>query len=291
MGRGGTDDGTLIFGCGYVGQRVAERLRNADPSEAVYTVTRSQQKADRLARLGCEPIIADWTDRRSLAGLPNVARVLVAVSYDRRSRLSRDDSQVGGLGNLLDFVAADCDLIYLSSTGVFHQTDGRWVDEATPARPRAAGGQAHLRGEELLWRRRPTAAWVVLRLAGIYGPGRIPRINDVVAERPIDGPNGGFLNLIHLEDAAAAILAAWRQPQRSRLYLVSDDRPVIRRDFYRAIASLVGAPSPQFVSQNRDSLSSRSASNKRVWNRRLRHQLLPQMTFPDYFRGLTAILK
>jgi len=291
MTKKSTVRGTLIVGCGYIGSRVGQMLVDAGQDGPVYAMTRQHAKADQLAAMGFEPIVADWTDRRTLAHLPACERVLVAVSYDPRSGISRETSQVGGLRNLLDFIHSDTDICYLSTTGVFHQSDGRWVDETSPARPIGEGGIAHLRAESLLHRHRPDGRWAILRLAGIYGPGRIPRVADVIQNRPIDGPYTGFLNLIHRDDAAGAILATWRKPDRpDRLYLVGDDAPVIRSRFYEKIAALTHSPAPIFRKTETPSLSARSGGNKRIWNRRLRRDLLPQMRFPTYAEGLTDLL-
>lgn len=285
--------GTLVVGCGYVGHRVATLAQSRYPDQPVYAATRSAAKAERFAAQGLIPVIADWTDRRSLRSLPACERTLVAVSHDRASGISRFDSQVGGMSNLLEHLTNQTDICYLSTTGVYHQTDGRWVDETSPARPAADGGKAHLQAESLLHRRRPRGTWTILRLAGIYGPGRIPRVADVLHRRPIDGPNAGFLNLIHLEDAALGICAAWDQTDKRRLYVVADDLPVIRRHFYEQIAKLAGIKKVEFATDSSTSpvasLSSRSASNKRVWNRRFRRDLMPRMQFPNYVAGLEAM--
>ncbi len=287
---------TLIVGCGYLGRRVAEAICRQSPDERVFATTRSVEKADALASQSITPILADWTDRRSLSKIPPCARVLVSVSYDPQSSRSREESQVGGLRNLLDFLPSSSDIVYISTTGVYHQTQGEWVDESSPARPRAAGGLAHLRGESLLYRHRAASKGTILRLAGIYGPGRIPRAGDVLAGRPIDGPHAGFLNLIHVDDAADAVLAAWKSTSHERLYVVSDDLPVVRRDFYEAIARLSHSTPPVFTSETSESsrspaavLSSRSGSNKRIWNRRFRRDLMPRLTYRDYIAGLSAL--
>lgn len=284
-------NGTLIVGCGYIGSGVAAAINCLQGGGPVYTMTRSRKKANDFAAAGYEPVIADWTDRRTLVALPRCQRVLVAVSYDSKSGVSREDSQVGGLSNLLDFLPKSTDICYLSTTGVYHQGDGSWVDETSPARPIGDGGKAHLRAESLLHRRRPDSLWTILRLAGIYGPGRIPRVADVLAGRPIEGPNSGYLNLIHRDDAVAAILATWtRRQDRHKLYLVADDQPVIRSRFYQQIAVLSGVPNPSFAATDKPSLSARSASNKRIWNRCLRRDLLHKLNFPTYVQGLTDLL-
>ncbi|MGV3485646.1 MAG: NAD-dependent epimerase/dehydratase family protein [Planctomycetaceae bacterium] len=284
---------TLLVGCGYLGQRVAAAVARQSPEHTIYATTRSAAKAANLAKRSLVPIVADWTDRRTLARLPECGRVLVAVSYDRQSGRSREESQVGGLSHLLEFVPPTADICYISTTGVYHQSDGSWVDETSPARPRSEGGRVHLRAEELLARRRPAGRWTVLRLAGIYGPGRVPRVADVLAGRPIEGASAGYLNLIHVEDAAQAVLAAWRAEQRHRLYLVADDVPVIRRRFYEQVAQFAHAAPPTFVSPAAGAaaafLSARSESNKRIWNRRFRHDLMPRLAYRDYIDGLSAL--
>jgi len=282
----------LIFGCGYLGRRVAAALHRQ--GEEVVAVTRSPARGAAFARAGWTPWVADWNDRRTLRGLPPHGRVLVAVAYDRQSRYSRYETQVLGLRNALQQTDPAADLCYISSTGVFHQTDGRWVDEHSPCRPPREGGRTHLEAEALLHRLRPRSPWTVLRLAGIYGPGRVPRVGDVLAGRPLASPRHGYLNLIHVTDAARAVLACWQHGPTDRLrrYLVADGHPVVRETFYREIARQSGSPPPQFVDPPATSgASARSESNKRIWNARLRHELLPQFQFPSYREGLAAILE
>jgi nucleoside-diphosphate-sugar epimerase len=314
-----SDSSTLIVGCGYLGNRVAIALKTRFCDSRVFATTRSPGRASELAKAAIEPILADWTDRRTLTQLPRCSRVLVAVSYDSRSGKTREESQVGGLRNLLDFLPHDTDICYISTTGVYHQTDGSWVDESSPARPRAEGGLAHLRAESLLHSHRPSGKWTILRLAGIYGPGRVPRAADVIAGRVIEGPHAGYLNLIHVEDAADAVIAGWAlesigapkqqvravqgQSRRQRLYAVADDLPVIRRAFYEQIAkqagvapprfstesTAVGSSSPKPSSRSAAFLSSRSGSNKRIWNRRFRRDLMPRLRYRNYIDGLSAL--
>ncbi len=255
------------------------------PEGRVFVTTRSRSKASRLSAAGFEPIVLDWTDRRTLTRLPKCKRVLVAVAYDSTAGYSRETSQVQGLSNLLDSISSVSHVVYISTTGVYHQTDGSWVDEFSTARPTMPGGQSHLRAEFLL-RRRWQPSHTILRLAGIYGPGRVPLARQIAAGKPIDAGADGYLNLIHVEDAATAVLNAWwrRSTQGSlplSLYAVADDLPVLRRDFYQAVAKHLGVAAPRFTSPA-GSLSARSASNKRIWNRRLHRDLIDRLRYPTY---------
>lgn len=258
--------------------------------QKVWATTRNRDKAATLRSQGIEPLLADWTDRATLCDLPQVDQILVAVSYDRYSDQSRHDSQVGGLRNLLGVVSPEANVCYISTTGVYHQTDGDWVDEDSPAQPTREGGRVHLQAEQLMQQLRPESAWTILRLAGIYGPGRVPRAADVIAGRPIASPEDAFLNLIHVEDAAEAVIAAWSQ-SRHRLYVVSDDCPMLRGEFYREIARQCDAPAPTFIAPADDApVSMRSESNKRIRNHRMKRDLLTQLQFPTYQQGLASIL-
>jgi nucleoside-diphosphate-sugar epimerase len=194
------------------------------------------------------------------------------------------------LRNLLEKVSPQAHLCYISTTGVYHQTDGSWVDEDSPTEPRREGGKVHLMAEQLLRQLRPDSPWTILRLAGIYGPGRVPRIADVIAGRPIAASQERFINLIHVDDAAEAVIAAWSRAQR-RVYVVADDCPVVRGDFYREISRQCDAPPPRFVKPEDDApVRQRAESNKRVLNQRFKRDLIPELRFPTYREGLTSVM-
>jgi nucleoside-diphosphate-sugar epimerase len=137
---------------------------------------------------------------------------------------------------------------------------------------------------------RPNSPWTILRLAGIYGPGRVPRVADVIAGRPIASPQDGFLNLIHVDDAAAAVMAAWSR-SKHRLYAVGDDCPVVRGEFYREIASRCNAPPPLFIEPADDApVRQRGETNKRICNQRFKRDLVTELRFPTYREGLASVI-
>lgn len=279
---------TLVIGCGYLGKCVAKNAILL--GDSVWGTTRQHNKFEEFRALGIEPLILDWTQGDTLSGLPEVDRILISVSYDRENQHSRRESQVGGLGNLLKVIPPQTPLCYISTTGVYHQTDGQWVDEESSAVPTREGGQVHLEAERLLEQLRPKSSWTTLRLAGIYGPNRVPRAADVKAGRPIASPPEGYLNLIHVEDAAAAVLASWSQ-ETEKLYVVADDEPVIRGEFYREIARQTQAPEPKFIAPDPNApVTMRSSSNKRIRNQRMRRDLVPSLRFPTFREGLADVL-
>jgi nucleoside-diphosphate-sugar epimerase len=211
---------------------------------------------------------------------------------DRASSQRVHDVYVGGLRNALTSVPADVQrFLYISSTGVYGQVTGSEVDELSPCHPIREGGQACLAAEELMQTSSLAKQAVILRLAGIYGPGRIPRAADLLAGRPIDAPASGWINLIHADDAARIVLLAEQRATPPRTYVVSDGAPVLRADYYAELARLLHAPPPRFLDPPPDSpASQRAASDKRINPRRLFDELQPQLEYPNYRSGLAAIV-
>ena len=280
----------LIFGCGYLGLRVARRWLGEGAE--VYAVTRSTQRAELLAAEGLLPIIADINDPKSMPELPAAETVLVAVGYDRQATQSIHEVYVEGLRTILDALPENVGrLIYISSTGVYGQSDGQWVDEQSPCEPIREGGRAVLEAETLIRSLPLGQRSVILRLAGLYGPGRIPRRDDILAGRPIAVPSDGYLNLIHVDDAADVVLLAEQRAEVPNLYVVSDGRPVLRSEYFAALARLLNAPPPTFSAASDDSpAAQRAASSKRMRNARLVEDLGATLQYPSCVEGLAAAL-
>ncbi len=164
----------LIFGCGYLGLRVAHLWREA--GVVVYAVTRSESRAKELEAVGLRPLVADVTDPRSLQGLPRAESVLYAVGFDRAGGANMREVYVDGLRHVLEALPEETGrILYISSTGVYAQSGGEWVDEDSPYQSVRESGRVCREAEELLRSHRLGPRSIILRLAGIYGPGRIPR--------------------------------------------------------------------------------------------------------------------
>ncbi|MBA2116517.1 SDR family oxidoreductase [Bremerella alba] len=281
----------MILGCGYVGMPLARAFRAA--GDVVFPTTRSQERARQFEEQGWHAKIADVTQPDTLRKLPEADTVVFAVGYDAGSGASREDVYAEGLKNVLEFLPESTRrLIFVSTTGVYGDAEGQTVDEETPCDPARPGGKAFLIAEQYL-RNHPlwSTRSVILRMAGIYGPGRIPRSADIEAGKPIPAPGGGALNLIHVDDAVQAVRLAADAEKFSPLYIVSDGSPVDRRDYYREVARLLGAPSPTFEEPAPDSpAAQRASSDRKMSNRRLVTELGFQPKHPSYREGLAAIL-
>jgi nucleoside-diphosphate-sugar epimerase len=225
----------------------------------------------------------------------SVDSVLFSVGYDRTSHQSIESVFAGGVKNVLAELTPNIKrFIYISTTGVYGPADGDWVDEVTIPVPLREGGRASLAAEQTLARHALGANSVILRLAGLYGPGRVPFLKELRAGQPIPAPSHGYLNLIHVEDAAAVVIAADRLPEFDdgpRVFCVSDGHPVERSEYYCEVARQIGAPPPRFIEPDPESpRTARATSDRRIRNTRMLEALNVQLAYPNYRAGLAAIL-
>lgn len=285
---------TLIVGCGYLGERLGARLRQQ--GERVVGTVRSPSRAARIAGLGIEPLIADVLVPDSLGLLPAAERIFYCVGFDRAAGSSLRTVYVDGLQNVLDVLPPSVTrFVYASSTGVYGQTDGEWVDEASPTCPQHESGKACLEAEQriLAWAeaRDHSISAIILRFAGLYGPGRVVRRSILERGELIRGDPDKFLNLVHIDDAAQAAATALLAAPAGSVYLIGDDRPVSRKEYYTRMALLIAAPEPRFEPPPPGSPeAAREATNKRVANERMKSGLGVTLIYPDITSGLRAAL-
>jgi nucleoside-diphosphate-sugar epimerase len=277
----------LIVGCGYLGQRVAARWQSA--GTRVICLTRSASRAEEFRNLGWEPVIADVCDPASLLTLPPVDVVFWGVGYDRTSGRTQHEVYVDGLRSLLDvMVRRALQFLYVSSSSVYGQQGGEWVDEDSLCEPTQPGGQCCLAAEELVLERYAASAGTasILRLSGIYGPQRLlSRAEALKKQTPITGSPDAWLNLIHVDDAATAVIASQQHGLPGARYLITDHEPIRRATYYQHLASLLDAPAPVFD----DSLPAKRGAgglNKRCRNTRMQHELGVPLQYPTYREGL-----
>lgn len=279
----------LIVGCGYLGGRVARLWREA--GDEVWATTRTLARAEALRAEGLRPIIWDIAQPQAWPELPPADSVLFSVGHDRRSGVDMRAVLVDGLRRALDALPdAARRVVHISSTGVYGQTDGQVVNENSPTEPSRPGGRICLEAERALQSHRVADRAVILRLAGIYGPGRVPRLDAIRAGEPLALPTEGYLNLIHVEDAARIVLLAADQARSPRTFLVSDGHPVNRRTYYKEVARRLGAPAPTFAPAGESPAAARAESSKRLDIRRLLTELPLTLRYPNYRHGLKAIL-
>lgn len=281
----------LIVGCGYLGERVARLWRDAGAAVAV--VTRSPQKAEAFRAQGYQPVVADITDPTTLTGLPPAETVLFAVGHDRSAGQPIEQVYVDGLRHTLAALQHPPDrFVYISSTGVYGQTDGEVVDEKAPCRPTRTGGRACLAAEQLLQESTLADRAIILRLAGIYGPGRHHLLDALRAgAAEVAGVGDHRLNLIHRDDIVAAILAVLAAPAAlaGGIFNVADDGTAAKAEVAAWLSARLGRPAPAFTGSPAGGRR-RVTPDRVIANDRLKAALGWRPQYASYREGYEAIL-
>lgn len=272
----------LVAGAGYVGAQLVRLL--ADAGHDVLALRRSPQAAadSRVRWLAC-----DLADARALAALPlaGVEALAYLVAADARDEAAYQRAYVDGLASLLARLRAESALkrvLFASSTSVYAQDDGSWVDESSPTEPLDFPGQRVLEGEGVARGAGCTA--IALRLGGIYGPGRtalLERVRRGGARLP-SAPH--FTNRIHRDDAARACAHLLALPAPASCYVGVDCEPADQADVMRWIAARAGAQPPRGAYD-----ASGAPSGKRCSSARLRASGFT-FTHPSYREGYSALL-
>ena len=242
----------VVVGCGYVGLALADRL--GARGHAVTGVRRSDDGLDAVGAVGpnVDAVRADATDPASLKGLPDADAVVFAASSGGRGADAARAVYVDGLANVVDEYgsrsAPPDRLVYTSSTGVYGDHDGGWVDEETPLDPTTEKTAVLAEAERIAIERASEAGidGTVVRFTGLYGPKRYR------LERYVEGPvTAGYLNMVHRDDAAGSIRHLLETDRaRDRAVLVVDDEPVDKHAFADWLADACGVPRPEKLSKD-----------------------------------------
>ncbi|MEM7434453.1 MAG: SDR family oxidoreductase [Myxococcota bacterium] len=232
-------ENVLIAGCGDVGNALGRRL--IAEGCAVWGVRRN---VSALAE-GITPWAVDLTDRGSLASPPTAFdHLFYTASADRRDAESYRAIYVDGLRNLIGALEAAGSplrrVFFTSSTAVYGQTQGEWVDEGSPTEPARFNGKILLDAEEIVRQRN---GGVSVRLSGIYGPGRTRLLRKVSAGEAI--ATASWTNRIHVEDCAGALHHLLRADTVEPVYVGSDDAPVTMAEVVRWLSGELEVASPR----------------------------------------------
>jgi nucleoside-diphosphate-sugar epimerase len=277
----------LIAGAGYVGGALAALL--AGDGHTVWALRRSPAGLPR----GVRPFAADLSVRASLERLPpGLDYVFYTAAPDHGDEAGYRAAYVDGLGNLLAVLERSRErprrILFTSSTAVYAQQEGEWVDEESPTEPRGYAGRLLLEAERLL-ADSPFPSTSV-RLGGIYGPGRT-RLLDQVASGAATCPPGGvqWSNRIHRDDCAGVLRHLISAPSAAGLYLGVDREPAPLCHIMRWIARRLGRPDPPIAAAEAANRAGRDRSNKRCSSARL-VDLGFTFHFPTYREGFGALI-
>ena len=270
----------LLAGCGDLGLRVAQRLLAR--GNEVWALRRRPPIADDS---GIRWLCADLTQPESLSVLPaGITQLVYLPTPDRRDEPAYRATFVDGLRHLLD-VLGDRSLrrvLLVSSSAVYGDHDGDWVDESTPPAPAGFNGKVLLEAEQWL-AKQPTPS-IVLRLAGLYGPGRLQLLERLRAGQ-VRVPRAGahWANRIHVDDAAAAIVHLLALADPLPLYLGVDSTPLPLDVLYDYLAERLGVALPG------EGPAPADVGSKRLDNARLRAGGF-ELKWPDARAGYAALI-
>lgn len=270
----------LIAGCGDLGVRAARRL--LAQGHAVWGLRR---QPPAVAEPGLQWVAADLGDTATLAAVPRtITHLLYCPTPEKRELAAYRASFLLGLQNVVGAVGGGLRrTVFVSSSAVYGEHDGAWVDEATPPAPLGYNGRILLEAEQ--WLAMQTHSTVALRLAGLYGPGRLQllqRLRNGEARAP-GAARPHWANRMHIDDAAAAAVHLLTLDDPHATYIGADDTPLPLHILYGYLARKMGAPEVQPGS------APSNVGSKRLSNARLRASGL-NLQWPDARIGYAALL-
>lgn len=285
----------VIIGCGDVGRRVGQRLAQ---QKRVIGVTRTEAAASELRAFGIEGVACDLDQGAStaLSLQGNLAGSLV-FHFAPPPDHGHTDPRLRAVLDVAHTRLPDR-IVYISTSGVYGDCRGAWVTEETPASPITARAKRRWDAEQQLqsfWKATGVPV-VILRVGGIYGPGRLPIARIRAGVTVICPEEAPWSNRIHIDDLVQACIAAAERGSSGAVYNAADGSPSTMTDYFYRVADASGLPRPQCVplAQAKEKLSgamlSYVAESRRLDTRRLREELGVVLRYPSLAEGLQASL-
>ncbi|MEX0366952.1 MAG: SDR family oxidoreductase [Ruegeria sp.] len=276
--------GTLLsFGHGYSARALSRLL--APQGWRIIGTTRNPEQVEDIRASGAEPVV--WPGE--VPSLDGMSHVLISTAPS-----AAGDPVLAALGGEIAARAGQFEWVgYLSTTAVYGDHQGGWVDETTPPAPTAERGRWRVAAEKQ-WAGVEDLPLHIFRLAGIYGPGRGPfsKLRRGGLRRIIKQDQ--VFSRIHVDDIAQVLAASMARPDAGAIYNVCDDEPVPPQDVIGYAAELQGLPLPPAVPFEEADMTPMARSfyneNKRVRNDRIKEELGVELIYPNYRVGLEALV-
>ena len=284
----------IIVGCGYVGRHVARSLQT--DGRDVTALVRSENSFTSLRAQGLQAVRGDLDNPSSLAVLL-VPGALIYYFAPPPSSGNIDPRMRNFLHAITD-ATCPARIVLISTSGVYGDCQGAWVTEDRPPRPDADRARRRLDAERQLsaWGEAHAVPVVILRVPGIYGPGRLPEKRLRAGEPVLREQESPWSNRVHIVDLVRACIAAGERGRPNAVYNISDGHPTTMTDYFNCVADALGLARPPQITfvQARAELSegmqSYLAESKRLDNRRMCEELGVEPRYPDLAQGLTACL-
>jgi nucleoside-diphosphate-sugar epimerase len=282
----------FIVGCGDIGRRVA--LQYLEAGAAVSALIRSPEKAAALEALGIRTMVADLDDPATLTGLPTAGAILFYFAPPPGG--GHLDPRVLNFCTAIATGAEPARVIYMSTSGVYGDCGDAVVTEETPANPQTARGKRRLDAETVFreWGHERGVPVIILRVTGIYGPGRLP-VSQITSGQPVlDERIANLTNRIHADDLARVCLAAAERAENGDIFNVSDGHPGTMTEYFNAAADFLGLPRPRQVSREEAQqvmsplMLSYVSESRRMDNRKMLEKLGVTLRYPTLTEGIKA---
>jgi nucleoside-diphosphate-sugar epimerase len=283
----------LIVGCGDIALRALPRLaRNYQVSGLV----RAAAQADRIAALGAMPLAGDLDDPATLHALAGSADLVLHLAPPGESG-ERDQRTA----NLIAALSArpPARLVYISTSGVYGDCGGAWVDEDRPVAAQTVRGRRRVDAERALfaWGRQSGVAVVVLRVPGIYAAERLPLAQLKRASPVLRAEDDVYTNHIHADDLAGVCLSALERGGAGRIYNASDDSEMKMGDYFDLVADRARLPRPPRIARAAaeagaiaEGLMSFMRESRRLVNTRMKAELGVRLRYPSVYEGVPAVV-
>jgi len=282
----------LIVGCGAIGQRVAALL----PASRfdVTGVVRSDESRERLATAGVSAVCLDLD--RLEPGIDRECQSADIFYFAPPSPAGQQDLRMRAfLGTLQDAMPVRR-IVYISTSAVYGDCQGAWITETQPINPATPRGHRRLDAEQqlLAWCQAHATQWVILRVPGIYGPGKLPLERLRKGTPVLREEDSPYTNRIHADDLAVICVAAMHGPVANTVYNVSDGHPSNMTDYFFRVADAAGLPRPPEVSREEaqavmsPGMLSFLQDSRRMDNSKLLRDLGVELQYPDLAAGLAA---
>lgn len=284
----------LIIGPGDVALRLVPRLT---AKFRVYALARKRETAANLRVLGVIPIHGDLDDNHTLKRIGGIADVVLHFAPplafgDTDIRTRRLIAALGARGSVPRRI------VYISTSGVYGDCGGAWVDETRPVKPATGRGLRRVDAERQLrhWAASNGARLSILRAPGIYGDGRLPDARLRTGTSVLTEADDVYTNHIHADDLAAIALIAMFRAQANRIYNTSDNSKLKMGDYFDLVADMLGLPRPprvgRVVAQDQlpKELLSFMGESRQLRNDRMIKELRVRLRYPTVREGVAAAI-
>ena len=287
----------LITGCGDIGKRVASYIHSQAGLKQVSIsgLVRREDTRTELEALNIKPIIADLERPETLHGVPTKEATVFHLAPPPNT--GTEDPRFRNLLTCCDSNGLPEKIVLLSTTAVYGDCNGEWVDETAPVNPQTDRGCRRLDAEVALrqWAEARDVPFVIARVSGIYGPGRLP-VERLSKGLPILREDlAPFSNRIHQDDLAMVCVAAAERAPSGAVYNVCDGNPSTMSHYFKSIAKALGLPMPpeldreQAEKQLSPGMLSYLNESRRLSNRKMIEELQVTLKYPDLAAGLENI--